>query len=202
MEEVYKVIQGYENYSVSNFGNVINNKTGKTRKPQSDKYGYRVVHLNGKLLKIHRLVANAFIANPHRKPHIDHIDNNRNNNISTNLRYVTQQENCFNHSVSSANTSGHKGISLDKKTNKWCAYIMHNYKKYHLGYFDKIEDAINERQKKANEIYGEFTNASEKIVNLNIMLPKTAKLNINIKIEENDEDFHKLEKEFEEIINR
>jgi hypothetical protein len=39
MEE-YRIIKGYENYSVSNFGNVKNNKTDKILKPKIDN-GYK-----------------------------------------------------------------------------------------------------------------------------------------------------------------
>ena len=39
MEE-YKIIKGFENYEVSNFGNIINNKTNRILKPGIDGRGY------------------------------------------------------------------------------------------------------------------------------------------------------------------
>ncbi len=66
---------------------------------------------------------------------------------------------------------------------------------------DKNE-AIRVRQLKANELFGEFTNACEKIVNLNIKIPKNTKLNININIEDDDdEEYRMLEKELTDKIN-
>jgi hypothetical protein len=199
MEEIYKVIKGYENYSVSNYGNVRNNKSGKILKASFDKYGYKKIDLNRKSVTVHRLVSQAFIPNPNNKKCVDHIDNDRANNNVNNLRWVTNQENNYNRSVTNNNMSGHKGIRWYKTRNKWRAEIMHNYKQYHLGYFDKLEDAVKARQEKANELFGEYTHHSERIVNLNIKIPPNTKLNINVTVEENEE-YKQLEKEFEELI--
>ena len=62
--ETYKKIQGFENYSVSDFGNVRNDKFGKCIKGRDDGYGYiRVCLINNKKKhdkSIHRLVAITF----------------------------------------------------------------------------------------------------------------------------------------------
>ena len=47
MEEEYRKIEGYENYSVSNFGNVKNDETGKFLKQYNDK-GYKLISINNK----------------------------------------------------------------------------------------------------------------------------------------------------------
>ena len=47
MEETFKTIKYYENYSVSDLGRVINNKTGRILKPLEDKDGYFRVNLYG-----------------------------------------------------------------------------------------------------------------------------------------------------------
>jgi hypothetical protein len=199
MEEIYKVIKGYENYSVSNYGNVRNDMSGKILKACVDGHGYKKVRLNGKTMNVHRLVSEAFIPNPDNKKCIDHIDTIRTNNNVNNLRYVTNQENSFNMSVPKNNTTGTKGVRWCKQRKKYKVQISHSGKQFHLGYFDKLEDAIKARKLKANELFGEFIHQSERIVNLNITIPKNTKLNINIKVEE-DEEYKKLEKEFEELI--
>lgn len=97
MEE-YRVVFG--KYEVSNLGNVRNSLTGRMLTPLKDKYGYYVVCLyeDGKRysVKVHRLVAKAFVDNVENKPQIDHIDGNKENNAYTNLRWVTPKENSRN----------------------------------------------------------------------------------------------------------
>lgn len=117
MEEVWKDIPGYEGwYQVSNIGRVkrlkkIHCNHGKVNvverehilKPTLDKKGYFVVILsnqgeNRKHVKVHRLVANAFIPNDECKPQVDHINRIRTDNTVNNLRWVTNSENQFNSS--------------------------------------------------------------------------------------------------------
>lgn len=97
MEEFRNVFGKYE---VSNLGSVRNSKTGRTLAQVLDRYGYPVVclHEDGKnySVKVHRLVANAFVDNKENKPQIDHIDGNKENNVYTNLRWVTPKENSEN----------------------------------------------------------------------------------------------------------
>lgn len=120
MEEIWKNIEGYPNYQVSNMGRVkslektitysTNNRWGececkrfceeKILKNYLSKRGYYVVNLsqNGKStqFKVHTLVAQAFISNPDNKPQIDHINTIRTDNRVENLRWVTNKENMNN----------------------------------------------------------------------------------------------------------
>lgn len=54
------------------------------------------------------------------------------------------------------NASGHNGVSWSKSANKWRAYIYFKRKQYHLGVFDKMEDAVSARNQAEKEIYGNF----------------------------------------------
>lgn len=53
---------------------------------------------------------------------------------------------------SSSNTSGHKGVSQNKNTKKWEAYIHFKKKKIYLGSFETLEEALQAR-KKAEDKY-------------------------------------------------
>jgi hypothetical protein len=199
MQEEFKIINGYENYSVSNLGNVRNDKKGKVLK-QSNKDGYKIVALDCKLHRVHILVAKAFIPNLYNKKCVDHIDTDKTNNNVGNLRWSTHSENNYNAPIRNDNKSGTKGVCYCKKNNKWRVHIDHNRKRYYLGDFTDKEEAIKVRKLKANELFGEFTNACEKIFNFNIKIPKNTKLNINIVIEDDLEELKLLEEEFLEKL--
>ena len=96
----WKQIDGYENYEVSNEGGLVRNKkTGRILKQFQDR-GYLYVSLSknskAKRCSVHRLVATAFIPNPHGYDTVDHIDKNRQNNDVSNLRWMSHKNNCAN----------------------------------------------------------------------------------------------------------
>jgi hypothetical protein len=59
------------------------------------KDGYVLVRLSGPraLLRVHRVVAEAFLPNPDSKPFVNHLDCNPANNTAQNLEWCTQAEN-------------------------------------------------------------------------------------------------------------
>ena len=96
MQEIWKSIEGYENYEVSTLGNVKNIKTGKLLKPRPAHHGYLRVCLwnpNPKDFKIHRLVAKTFIPNPFNLDTVDHINGITYQNNVENLQWMTRSEN-------------------------------------------------------------------------------------------------------------
>lgn len=110
-KELWKPVKGYEGlYEVSNLGGIKSlarwRKNGensgywqqeKILKQTHTTTGYLKVELSKNKkrssFKVHRLVAEAFIANPDNKPNINHKDGNPLNNKAENLEWCTQQEN-------------------------------------------------------------------------------------------------------------
>lgn len=56
----------------------------------------------------------------------------------------------------SSNTSGHTGVYLNKKNRKWVAQITFKKKRYYLGCYDRIEDAVRMRRIAEERMFGEF----------------------------------------------
>lgn len=104
MEE-YRKIDLNPNYSVSDLGNVRNDKTGKVLKPLDNGKGYVKVrlfygsHKDYKHIAVHRLVALAFpeICGEYEEGlQVDHLNTIRNDNRAVNLRWVTPTQNRLN----------------------------------------------------------------------------------------------------------
>lgn len=86
----------------------------------------------------------------------DHINRNPLDNRKENFRKANQQENTRNSSKSKNNTSGFVGVSWDKRTSKWKAYITIDYKQKSLGYFSDKNDAIRTRLMAEEKYFREF----------------------------------------------
>ena len=75
----------------------------------------------------------------------DHKDRNKLNYQRENLRVVTPSQNCHNRGPNANNTSGVKGVSFNRKEQRWRADIWIRGTHIWLGSFDKFEDAVAAR---------------------------------------------------------
>jgi hypothetical protein len=89
---------------------------------------------------------------------VDHSDRNPNNNRIKNLRAATHTQNQANSKIHKHSKSKLKGVSFDKKRNKWRAQISINGKTKFLGRFETKEFAHDVYVAYAKLLHGEFCN--------------------------------------------
>lgn len=178
MIEEWKPVVGYEGlYEVSSLGRVrsldrfyYRLHKGKVLSPTKDRYGYLTVTLNcngkSKTIKIHRLVAQAFIENPDNLPQVNHKDENPSNNNVDNLEwctakynnnYGTRQERYRNTMLEKGHWSGLSREEYEKKRyqeNK--DKRKDSQRKYYQKNKDRICDKIKEYSQKNKEKIREY----------------------------------------------
>lgn len=146
---------GYENeYQVSNLGRikrkyakifVVDMKHNRSyyktinEKIISQFYdgnGYKMTNINGKRVRVHRIVANAFLKKIKGKDVVNHIDGNKSNNNVNNLEWVTTSEN-IRHAIK----TGLMDIEKLKNSAERTPVIMINDNLEVIKKFNSIQDA-------------------------------------------------------------
>lgn len=134
-------------HEVSNKGS-IRNLSGRPLKPWIGTTGYLTLkmHIGGvrKNIKLHRLVAQTFIPNPHNLPCVNHIDGNKLNNEVGNLEWCTHESNMRHASKTGlikkhprttgkklSQSSDYHNVTWDKGRQRWVAGVTHQ-KKVHM----------------------------------------------------------------------
>ena len=133
------LLKGYVNTDIRKSSSIFSYKTGSK-------------------MSLHRLVMGTNVTNT---LHVDHIDGDKLQNTSTNLRLVTRSQNLMNSKIYKCNKTGIAGVNVHK-CGKWVAYIRVNNKQKHLGLFTNIEDAIKARQEAETKYFGEYANKGER----------------------------------------
>lgn len=114
--------------------------------------GYPVFEYSEKserhVIKLHRLLITCPVGKV-----TDHINQNKLDNRSDNLRCINSSKNQQN--VHPKSASGLKGAYWNKRANKWYSSIKYKTKRIHGGYFNSKEEAALKYNEMATELYGE-----------------------------------------------
>lgn len=154
----YQRVEDYEDYIISNYGEVYSLKYGKVRemKLNFNDHGYKMVNLRNKntvkKFTVHVLVGNAFVGKRTNGLEFDHIDRNRTNNRSDNIRLATRSEQMINQNLRPNNKLRERNIWIANQNNGRSYYhirINRNKKKVLEKYLNvkkyTLEDAIKFR---------------------------------------------------------
>lgn len=100
MKEIWKPIKDFDKYFISNYGRVKSTKY-KTERILKTVVSGRCKYVKVILRKdnknytkmVHRLVAEAFLDNPYNLSEVNHKDENKQNNIVSNLEWISHIDN-------------------------------------------------------------------------------------------------------------
>jgi hypothetical protein len=87
---------------------------------------------------------------------IDHWDRDELNNTRKNLRYATPGQNQHNRGKTRKNSTGYKGVYLNKQDGRYFSSIDKDRKTYRLGSFGDPESAAHAYDKAALILHGDF----------------------------------------------
>ena len=119
-----------------------------------------------KKVRFHRFVMNA-----NDDEYVDHIihptkNENKYDNRKSNLRKVSNSQNCMNRHLHSNNTSGVTGVFWREDQQVWKAIIGYNNQQIHLGSFKDFEDAVAARKAAEEQYFREFSfDNSQQVLN-------------------------------------
>lgn len=102
------------------------------------------------------ILLHRFLMNAIKGQEVDHINGNKLDNRKSNLRICTCQQNRFNINPIKKSPSGRVGVVWDTAHQRWVAQIQVNHKKYYLGYYRNLGDAITARIAGENKYFGDF----------------------------------------------
>ena len=113
--------------------------------------GYAETKIGDDRFYMHRMIMHVT-----SRLQVDHINHDILDNRESNLRLVTVSQNHMN-MRKHRGSSKYKGVSWNKKLQKWETYININYKRYRIGFFKEEKDAARAYNLKAIELAKEFS---------------------------------------------
>lgn len=161
-----KVIENMEikqlddNRDITSTGYIVQRKKGPGKSkpvgsvylPAKNSMGYRVVGVDGKTHKLHRLVWQAFNGPIPEGVDIDHVNGQKPDNRLENLRLASRADNLRAFCKPLGGSSKYRGVCWNKPKKKWHARIQQNGELIHIGYYETEVSAALARDAKALEL--------------------------------------------------
>lgn len=142
---------------INNKGEIYNSIFDRKYLNEVKKYKWYIDsggYLKTKAFRLHQLIAKLEYGEYDKNYVVDHINRNKSDNRSCNLRVVTELINLLNKDNQSNNTSGVKGVSFNKRDNNWSAYFQLNGKRT-IKSFKTFEEAVKYRKHLENLYFKE-----------------------------------------------
>ena len=197
---IAKEIPNFDGYLACSNGDIYSIKTNRVLKQTKTKDGYLKVTLwkNGKgtTKKTHQFLALAWIANPHNKPQVNHINGNKEDNRIENLEWVTGKENMI-HAIKT-------GLVSSEKAKEGYQTKLKKYGKKYLSRVASINASKADKRKVRQTMLERYGN--EWIRNQALLASKVAeqvnyKKTIIIDIQTSQEHYFNSRKDAAKFIN-
>lgn len=117
--------------------------------------GYMTIKINKKSYKLHRL-AWILMTGSEPRGYVDHINRNKSDNRWCNLREASAAENQWNHDPHKSNKSGVSGVHFCKRSQRWKAACKVHGKRYNVGTFREMDQAVEAITRFRVEHHGEY----------------------------------------------
>jgi len=167
-EEWKQMKAPFDQYLISNLGNVKNIKTGKLRNISVNKRSgmYEIKLTNKEIYKhymIHRLVAEYFVENANEAENVivDFIDGDHLNVVYTNLRWINASQQTQKSKKRSNTVSKYRGLVWNDDSKKWMVSCYPEKGKKLLMYIQNEIEAAKMYNELAKQYYGEFANLNK-----------------------------------------
>lgn len=121
--------------------------------------GYVSIGVDGREYRAHRLAWLYVNGTWPSTADLDHINEDKSDNRIANLREASRSENMANVTAWKNNTSGYKGVTYNRRNDRWVAQTKKDKRPIFIGSFRTAEEAHAAYVNKARELFGEFANA-------------------------------------------
>jgi hypothetical protein len=154
----YDPSTGHFTWLVTNSNRAVAGSRAGTLKTAARNLVYRQIRIDRRGYRANRL-AWFYVHGEWPSALVDHINTDGLDDRIENLREATHGQNQHNSRKPGNNTSGFKGVWLDKRRDRWVAEVWFKDQKHFVGQFATPEQAAAARDAVARKLHGKFMRA-------------------------------------------